>query len=643
MSLQVEIASVDRTAYVVPGSLTIPDRINQRSEAGFQLVITDGAWRPNPLDPVNIWVNETHLFAGFVWDCEEWRLVEKAGDVAIGVRVRCVDLTLLTDRRVIADSFDSKTCGEIVRELVGNYLAGDGVSPGHIQEGPDVTRVVFNYVSLTTCLNDLAEYADFYWGIKPGASTNLLTPHQASFEEAAIVSSQVYPGTDTTLSLTSSDSWDGSQCLQVTVGAATMGVFVFTAKVPGTIGDVFTASCYVKNPDGGVVIQVYEPDGGLGTQEPAPPSSGWQRISTSHVLQHHQPRVVIEVYNALPTPQTFYVDGFKLEKGTLTDWTAGKGPTMSTAVEPPRLDFVARATEQAPWTVNDTQEISKLRVRRQREGYRNRQFIRAGNDTTSSRTENFVGDGTRKSFTLAFPVGSKPTIKVNDVAKEVGIRGLNQSGYDWYWTKGDNVINQDDSATPLSSSDALAVTYRGLFPILVQMDNTSEQTERASVESTTGIYEAAETANEIDAIATAQQLATARLNRYAQETTEVAFQTLKSGLKAGQLLYVYMPAHDLDSTFLIEEIMFADRAGLGVSSVWSYQVKAVSTTNVHEWMQFWRKSLSQKQGGIRENEIVQQAKAASDGVVVGDSLARAGAAPVTTVDSATVGYSEVGA
>jgi len=153
-----------------------------------------------------------------------------------------------------------------------------------------------------------------------------------------------------------------------------------------------------------------------------------------------------------------------------------------------RLHFVDRATYSAPWPLEPGRKFGNLRINAGRQGYRNRQYVRAGKDLTDPQTESFKGDGARRTFTTGYPIAQVPTVKVNAITKTVGIKGID-TGKDWYWNKGDPVITQDEGATPLTASDTLEVTYRGWYDVVVLVTDEAEITLRQALEGGTGWYE----------------------------------------------------------------------------------------------------------------------------------------------------------
>ena len=71
----------------------------------------------------------------------------------------------LAERRIMAASYQNMTLGEIVEDIVDNFLAADGVTKGTIATGPMATEAVFSYVFVADALDKLAERANFRWHI----------------------------------------------------------------------------------------------------------------------------------------------------------------------------------------------------------------------------------------------------------------------------------------------------------------------------------------------------------------------------------------------------------------------------------------------------------------------------------------------
>lgn len=308
------------------------------------------------------------------------------------------------------------------------------------------------------------------------------------------------------------------------------------------------------------------------------------------------------------------------------------------------IDYSKVATLLAPDTiaapfVADGTTVLEMRTRRPRGQYRNRQLIRGGRDLTDPRTESFVGDGTRRTFNVSFPVGTVPTITVNGSSKVVGIRGVD-SGVQWYWNRDNTEVSQDNDETILTTGDTLAVTYQGLFPILVQAQDDAAITERVLAEGGSGIYEAIEDQPDLDDADMALDTALAKLQREGMLRQYVEIVTDEPGLLAGQLLEVNEPALNLAGLYLVQSVTARDIGGTFLR----YSATVVSGDAVGGWLAFYQRLMNAKRDNVaRENESLLLLRVMSDTVVISDVFATpVQATKETRVGIAKIGMSEIG-
>jgi hypothetical protein len=293
------------------------------------------------------------------------------------------------------------------------------------------------------------------------------------------------------------------------------------------------------------------------------------------------------------------------------------------------LQFQPRAAIAAPFNVGPT-NARKVRVQRTTEVYRNRQLIRAGKGLTVSRTENFTGDGTRKTFTLAYPVGSgptdttPPTITVGGVGKSVGIRGVATPGqFDWLYNVDDANVSQDDGAAAVGAGVTIAVTYRGQYPILIQSQDDSEISSQAALGGGAGIFEAIDERAALNTIEGAQDAAAGLLRRFGKIPRRVTFETDTAGLRAGQLLQMAFTPHNVSGSWLIDLVSASDRNGKEL--VWT--VEALDGESIGGWETFF--SELARAGRViefRENEVVVLLRAPSETITLTDATTWSSAA-----------------
>jgi len=265
------------------------------------------------------------------------------------------------------------------------------------------------------------------------------------------------------------------------------------------------------------------------------------------------------------------------------------------------LDFFDRTTYTGT-AITDTSDKRNVKIKRNRQNYRNRQYLRAGSDIAAAQTLSFKGDGETQTFSVALPIALEPTITVNSVAKTVGIRGV-ETGLDWYWQKNDKTISQDTAGTKLTSSDTLAVTYQGYYPIMVVSDSQSEIAARKAIEGGDGVYESITEKSSIDTQESALEYSAGLLRRYANISTIITLDTFTE-YTAGQLVNVNITAHGIDEDMLVASVNITTM-GAGADMRLVYSVKLVSGESFGGWVNFFKKLAdSGKTFLIRENEVI---------------------------------------
>ncbi len=217
------------------------------------------------------------------------------------------------------------------------------------------------------------------------------------------------------------------------------------------------------------------------------------------------------------------------------------------------LYFQARNTTAAPWTLTGADIVKGSgRLSGANPKYRNRQYIRGGKGTTAVRTETFTGDGVNVAFTVGYPIVKVPTVTVNAVGQTVGIKGID-TARDCYWSKGDPVVVFDAGSIP--GAVAVVIVYQGEYDVLALAEDPAEIAALQAVEgSGTGYVEdiADEpTLTDTDALLDSGE---AKLAKFGVSGQRFMFQTVRTGLKPGQLQTVNYPVLSLSADMLIEAV-----------------------------------------------------------------------------------------
>ncbi|MDW7673786.1 MAG: hypothetical protein SCK28_04530 [Bacillota bacterium] len=278
-----------------------------------------------------------------------------------------------------------------------------------------------------------------------------------------------------------------------------------------------------------------------------------------------------------------------------------------------KLNLFDRATYQAPFGLTDnSNNFQGLQVKKTRGQYRNRQYVRAGQDVTQEIVKEKPTpkpDGVSKTFVVRLPIAQKPRIYIDDIEvdpADIGVNGLDKDRK-YYFSFNSNTITQDQSEETLST-EVLEVTYRGLYPLLVVADKSEEIAARKEIEGGSGIYESIIEESNLNTREAAFEFAFGKLEKYGLLPKVITFNTYDHGLKAGQLLPIQNNKYGLDGNYLIEEVTARADGNLTL-----YNVKALDGAALGGWEQFFKGLLQgNRKLVIRENEVLVLLNTASE-------------------------------
>lgn len=305
-----------------------------------------------------------------------------------------------------------------------------------------------------------------------------------------------------------------------------------------------------------------------------------------------------------------------------------------------RLHFTPKDRNTAPFGLTETsRNWRNLKVSESRELYRNRQIVRAGTALTDPRTDTVVAtEADQEYFEVSYPIGTASAVTVNGVAKTLGVDGLHE-GRDFYWSYGSNVLTAEVAP---GAGARVALTYRGLFPILVDERIDAEILARRALEGGTGVYEAIADDPAINVQTVAVQKALAYLRKHGVIPQTIRFETDAPGLRPGQLLPVDIPAAGLGDNYLVESVSMRDMQG----AVNRYTVTAVSGDALGGWLEWFSALARQAQKFVLYDEDqVGMLKTAAETVIISDAAAEydwgtAARKPESRVGLAHVDFSE---
>ena len=300
-----------------------------------------------------------------------------------------------------------------------------------------------------------------------------------------------------------------------------------------------------------------------------------------------------------------------------------------------KLYFYDSSANAAPFSLTSTSENWRnMRISRSRDQYRNKQVIRGGNSLTETRTDSITAIADQKLFEFPFPVGTASAVTAGGVPKTLGVKGFDE-GKDYYWSYNSPVL---EAAVAPGVGVAVALTYKGLFPVLVTEVLSNEIAIRRAIEGGTGVYESILDDSSISAQSTGVLKALAYLRKYGTIPKTIDFETDVSGLRAGQLITVNVPELDLNDDFLIESVNIKDVGGV----LNRYKISAVSGEALGGWLDFFN-SLARQTQNLRvfdEDQVI-VLKTISDQIdITDDATLFSSGMPESRTDSARTDFSE---
>ena len=211
------------------------------------------------------------------------------------------------------------------------------------------------------------------------------------------------------------------------------------------------------------------------------------------------------------------------------------------------IHYFPLTTAPAPFDIDDTTALYKdLSISQDASQLRNRVYVRGGTRLSDLTVYEEKGDGEKRTFTLP----DKPhgvSLTVNGVSKSVGIKNVDQTGYDWYVNFQEKYVEQDAGGVVLGTGDTIAVSYQYDIPILVALEDTASIA--ANGEKEFAIFD-----KTISTTEAARDRASAELTDYANDLIEGSFITWTDGFKSGQYININLPEYDIDADYLVQRV-----------------------------------------------------------------------------------------
>lgn len=523
---------------VKTGSLRVTDTVDDHSDLSVDVfdAVADGQLQVAPArgEPAEVVYGDTLLFAGWIDDVSSRYL---AADGTVMHTLRVSDHSYLAEKRIVAQVWEDLDAGDIVRWIVDEILAEEGVAPGTPDWDlwHDGSGIVF--------VDDSAGDAEVTVDDDHIRLETALEGESAGLARAMSDAPQDLTDVDVLFI-----DWEASH-----IGVDSVVRFAIGSSSPG-FGD--GVASIARTADFGRRVDQLDVSDQTGDHHL------WVQILDLDADEMS----TVKVYGLGASFESTIDAGPQVRRWVATyDQCAEVIDELADQanyvwyIDPDRvLHFHARDKFDAPWTVTGSDvQFQGASLRRGNDAYRNQQWVVGGKDTTEPITEEFAGDGERRTFNVGFPIRRAPTVELNGSPQTVGVRGIDEdSSADWLFAHQSTELTQNRDNDKLTSTDLLEVTYKGVFEFVSRQDDEDALQDRRETEggSTSGLVEKVVADGTIESRDEAFDLGARKLTKYGRPSTTLTVSTLRDGLRAGHLADVDLPALGVAGDMLVTRV-----------------------------------------------------------------------------------------
>ena len=260
-----------------------------------------------------------------------------------------------------------------------------------------------------------------------------------------------------------------------------------------------------------------------------------------------------------------------------------------------KLYFHARTLYAAAWNITDGTDIlsESLSMVHTNPDYRNTEIVVGGYEETDLQTDSFIGDGTTKTFPLAYPANRISTVAVAGSAMTVGLKGTDTGSYDSYYAVQSETFTFE--AAPANGA-AIVIEYYGLWKAKSKAEDLSAIATNATRQGVgSGKIEHITSDESLTSIVAAGEYANATIANYAVDGVTVKYRTRRSGLAAGTLQHIHLADMAAGLDFLITNVSESHKDGDT-----EYSVSGCYGPVQSEWDLFFRSAFEAIQSSVSE-------------------------------------------
>ncbi len=187
-----EIYIGDVKQQIMVNSLNVEDEVDARSTADFNVRDLNDEKDFRQGDPVRIEVDGGVRWRGYIDQAEKYPITNKGQFIW---HITCKDMHYLADKRIVGFSAKDTTAGDIVKEIIENYLVDEGVELDfeRVKDGATISKFQANFVPASQVIDTLAEQSNFWWKIDKNFVMNFRKERDPLAEDYFFLQGAPYP------------------------------------------------------------------------------------------------------------------------------------------------------------------------------------------------------------------------------------------------------------------------------------------------------------------------------------------------------------------------------------------------------------------------------------------------------------------
>lgn len=159
---------IDSEEVKIDQGWSIEDKVNEKSVFDCTVLDLLNLSQIDNGDSFAIYHGAVKIYGGVVKDIEAFE--EIPGKLYYNISV--ANNSAIAEKFLIGAAYENQTAGYIVRDLITQKLSLDSVTEGEVQDGPVISKAVFNYISVYAALDFLKDITGFAWEINSDLELN---------------------------------------------------------------------------------------------------------------------------------------------------------------------------------------------------------------------------------------------------------------------------------------------------------------------------------------------------------------------------------------------------------------------------------------------------------------------------------------